>query len=309
MKKILLAATAALAISACGQKDEAPLAPGPETSAPAAEAGIVGPPRWVVRDEDSTMVLFGTIHILPEGLEWQSEELKGDIASADEVWFEVLPAELMDQQKAAVLSNQYGASPDVTLSERLDEETYAQLSDVAAELNLPIAQLENFRPWLVAVTVQVVDLVRDGYAPGSGAEMVIAAQTEDSRERALETMEQQLGFFGELPDEVEIAFLKSVLEEVERGQTEIKEFTEDWARGDISALEDLLIGSIQDVSEELYQVLLVRRNEAWAERLSQELEGSGTDFVAVGAGHLVGDDGLPMLLKKRGYTVEGPLPN
>ncbi|GGY36519.1 TraB/GumN family protein [Parvularcula lutaonensis] len=292
-------------MAACGQQAEE-AAEADSTGTMVADTMSAGAPFWVVSDEDSKMVLFPTIHVLPEDLEWKSEAYEAALAEADEVWFEILPTEMNDQAQMQQLALQYGMSPDKPLSERLSPELYAELEAAATEVGLPMQALEPMRPWFAAVNLSVMDLMGDGFTPGAGVETVVAAETPDEKERGLETVAQQLGFFGSLPEDVEIMFLEATLEQMESGQKELKEFAEDWASGDVSGLEEFVIGGIRDVSEELYQVLLVKRNQDWVEQLAEELEGSGNDFVAVGAGHLVGADGVPQLLAARGYKVEGP---
>ena len=306
--KCVIAGLLALGAAACGGAGDddvaAPADAGEITSA--SDTGEPGVAYWVVSDEDSTMVLFPTIHVLPGDLDWQSDIVNQRIAEADEVWFEVLPAELNDQTAVQALSMTYGMSPDRPLSERLDAETYGRLVTQSESLGLSPELMEPFRPWMAAVTLATMDLVRDGFDPASGVEMVIGADTPDAKERGLETVEQQLSFFGGLSEDVETAFLLSTLDDIEKDQQELKDFAEAWALGDLSSLEELVLDSIRETSEELYDVLITRRNKNWAEMLSEELEGAGNDFVAVGAGHLIGEDGLPTLLAERGYTVEGP---
>ncbi|MCQ8184771.1 TraB/GumN family protein [Parvularcula maris] len=269
-------------------------------------AGTGGAPFWTVTDEDSTVTLFPTIHFLPEDLEWRSAEMEQALAEAEEVWFEILPSQLQDQAAIQPVIMEYGMSQDQPLSERLDEETYAELERVAEQIGFPVAQMEQMRPWLAAVTIGALDLMQDGFQPGSGAEMVLAADVDDSKEKAFETPEEQFSFFANLDEDTEVAFLKSTIEQIDNGQAELQAFAQDWAAGDVSGLEDFIIDGMRDVSEELYQVLLVQRNQRWVDALVTELEGSGTDFVAVGAGHLIGEDGVPEMLAARGYTVEGP---
>jgi uncharacterized protein YbaP (TraB family) len=309
----------AFALAACGEPaEEVPAEDTDMEMAASEEAGMdmpetdrgemssEGAPFWTVTDEDSTVTLFPTIHFLPEDLEWRSAEMEAALAEADEVWFEVLPSELNDQAAMQQLLPQYGLSQERPLSERLSEETYAKLEAAATDLGLPMANLEPMRPWLAAVSLSAMDLMRDGFQPGSGAEMVLAADVDDSKERAFETAEEQFSFFAGLDEETEIAFLESTLDDIDNGQSELRAFADDWAEGDVSGLEDFIIAGIRDVSEDLYQVLLVERNQRWVDALVTELEGSGTDFVAVGAGHLIGEEGVPEMLAARGYTVEGP---
>ncbi|MEM9838381.1 MAG: TraB/GumN family protein [Pseudomonadota bacterium] len=263
-------------------------------------------PRWVVSDADSTMTLFPTIHILPDDLDWESEAMLTALNNAEEVWFELLPSEVNDQALMQQLAIKHGLSPQLPLSKRLDKETYGKFSQVATELGLAPAQLGPMRPWLAGVTLAVTDLIRDGFSPDAGVEMVLAKKVDSDRHRGLETADQQLGFFASLSPEVEKAFLIQTIDEIGKNAEELRGLATAWADGDVSRIEALILTSIRDVSTELYETLIVARNEAWAERLTLELQGSGTDFVAVGGGHLVGADGLPGLLAARGYKVEGP---
>lgn len=272
----------------------------------AAGSAWAEPPRWVVRDADSTMTLFPTIHILPDDLSWQSEPLMRALTEADEVWFELVPSEMKNQALMQELTIKFGISPDVPLSERLDTETYAKFSKAAEGLGLSPEQLEPMRPWLAGLTLAVTDLMRDGFNPEAGVEMVLSEEVPAERHRGLETAEEQLGFFASLPPEVEKAFLIQTIDEIGKNADDLRRLAEAWADGDVSGIEDMILSGIRDVSQELYDTLIITRNKAWAQRLEVEMEGSGTDFVAVGGGHLVGEQGLPALLAQRGYEVEGP---
>ncbi|MEM1381072.1 MAG: TraB/GumN family protein [Pseudomonadota bacterium] len=264
------------------------------------------PPMWVVSDDDSTLTLIPTIHILPDETEWRSAQMQQAIDAAEEVWFEVLPAQLNDEVLIRRLMRRYGVSKDVTLPERLGEETYQRLAELTAELGIPIENLASFRPWLVAVTLAVKDLTRDGFSPDAGVEAVLARDVPVDKHRGLETLDQQLGFFATFSPELEEAFLVQTMDEIGKGAEQLRQLVDAWSKGDVSAIETLIITNIRDVSEELYTTLLVERNKAWTEKIIAELDGSGTDLVAVGAGHLVGADGVPEMLRKRGYRVSGP---
>ncbi|NRA30432.1 MAG: TraB/GumN family protein [Parvularculaceae bacterium] len=267
---------------------------------------VAAPPMWTISDKDSTIVLFPTIHILPDELEWQSPEMLTALNNADEVWFELLPSEVEDQQLMQTLAIKYGMSPDKPLSQRLDPATYQEFSEVAASVGVPAAAIDSFRPWLAAVTLAVSDLVADGFNPEAGVEKVLAAMVPAEKYRALETADQQLGFFAGLSEEIELAFLEQTMRDIGRSAEQLRDLAQAWAVGDVSGVEELLLTSVREVSEELYDVLLVQRNANWAEQFEKEMSGAGSDFVAVGGGHLVGEDSVPMMMKKRGYKVSGP---
>ncbi|MEM1409628.1 MAG: TraB/GumN family protein [Pseudomonadota bacterium] len=260
----------------------------------------------MVTDDDSRVVLFPTIHILPPELEWQDQSIKDALFRADEVWFELLPSEATNERRMQQLAVKYGVDPQGSLKDKLDDKTYKEFSLAARRLGMLPEQLDTLRPWLAAITLITADLIADGFDPGAGAEMVLAQQVPVSKHRAFETADEQLALFAALSPELELALLQQTLEEIGRSGSELRQLATAWSEGDLSSLEELTIRSLKDVSEELYQSLLVRRNEAWAEQLAEEMKGSGDVFIAVGGGHLVGDDSLPKLMKSRGYAVVGP---
>lgn len=312
IRHLMIGSVSAFVLAACGSEapeaEADPVAEAPAEAAAAEatspETVMASPPMWVIEDEDSRMVLFPTIHILTPETEWYSDMVRAEVEGADEVWFEILPSEQQDQAKAQQLSVKYGVSAENPLSQRLDEETYADFEAAAAELGLAAAQLDPLRPWLAALSLTVTDLVQSGFNPQSGVEYALAATVPSEKHRALETLEEQLQFLSGFSEEVEIDFLKQAIEEVGNSGEQLSTLVDAWAAGDVETLDELLIGEIRAQSEDLYQVLLVQRNNNWIDPLVAELEGSGTDFVAVGGGHLIGEDGVPALLEARGYSVQ-----
>ena len=122
--------------------------------------------------------------------------------------------------------------------------------------------------------------------------------------RAFETPEQQLGFFAELSPDVQRQMLLEAIDEAEKGPAALDELSAAWERGEIGTLERLLNEDMRTEYPEVYAAHISRRNAAWIAMLTHELQGSGVDFVAVGAAHLVGDEGLVAQLRARGIRVE-----
>ena len=102
----------------------------------------------------------------------------------------------------------------------------------------------------------------------------------------------------------QLAAFRFALATSEDWSTDLNQMAEAWAKGDTAALEVHVNGAIKAQSEAAYDVLLTQRNRAWTKTLLGELGGSGVDFVAVGAGHLVGPDSVVAMLTKAGFTVE-----
>ena len=181
----------------------------------------------------------------------------------------------------------------------------ARLAAAAAGLGLPVAQLEPMRPWLAALTLSLVPIVKAGYDPKLGVDTLLAtaARAQGKPVKGLETMEQQLRFFADLPPEVELAMLREAVDDVERGPKTLDALSAAWAAGDGTAFERLFVDELRD-SPELYEVLIDERNEAWAEAIADRMRGSGVSFIAVGAGHLTGPDSVQAKLAERGIKAE-----
>ena len=134
--------------------------------------------------------------------------------------------------------------------------------------------------------------------------MVARAEAAGKPIHAFETIDKQVGILANLPDEVQMAFLRETLKDYEKAATQLDEMVSAWASGDIGAIDRIMVAELKDASPALYQALLVDRNTDWADQIQILLQGSGTAFIAVGAGHLTGDDSVQAILKQRGVTVE-----
>ena len=120
------------------------------------------PPVWVVRDADSTIVLFGSVHLLPPGLDWRPDALDAALKEADDLWFE-LPIDGAASMEAAHLAMEHGMLPKgETLSARLSGDGRARLERAAERLKLPVEMLDRMRPWLAEVTIGVSQLAANG---------------------------------------------------------------------------------------------------------------------------------------------------
>jgi uncharacterized protein YbaP (TraB family) len=111
-----------------------------------------------------------------------------------------------------------------------------------------------------------------------------------------------------LSEQAQHEMLLDAIEDAEAGPAMLADLTNAWSRGELGALEQLIVRDVRDEYPELFDVLFRQRNLAWAEMLSAEMDGAGVDFVAVGAGHLVGEEGLVELMRARGYDVERVTP-
>lgn len=262
------------------------------------------PALWVIRDADSTIYLFGTVHLLRPETAWHSPVVNQAFDSADQIWFEI---ENPDDRAAAIpLVQRYGIDLETPLSSRLNAEEQGQLDAMAEAMGMSGAMLEPMRPWLAALTLSVAPLTKAGYDPQSGVELVLRARALEAGKPidGLETIEEQLQILAGMSEDAQMAFLRSVLSDYENATVELDRLVEAWAAGDVETLEDIGVTQMRAEGEEFYQALLVKRNANWAGQIDTMMDGEGVIFIAVGAAHLAGDDSVQALLEQRGYTVE-----
>jgi uncharacterized protein len=265
-----------------------------------------GPALYVIHDPDSTMYLYGTIHLRKTGEPWGSAAVDAAIASADEVWTELEISPEADARTQALVP-QYGLAPaGHPLSSWLNEADRARLNEVTARLGLPAQALEPMQPWLAAVTLTVVPMLRAGYDPNAGVDHAVAAfaAAHAKHARWFETAAEQFGFFSNLSADMQRQILLDAIDESEQGAEVLDQTSAAWEQGDTAAVDRLVNDELRQRYPEVYEVLIKRRNDAWVQTLLHELQGSGVDFVAVGAGHIVGSDGLVAQLRAHGLHVE-----
>ena len=261
------------------------------------------PAMWVVKDDDSTVYLLGTFHLVKPGTQWWSDKIDSALKSSDELWLEAVEGEQSGSLQLLVLTN--GLDPKHPLSSKLSAEDFAALDEAAKTAGLRASGLDPMRPWLAALTLTVVPLLKQGYDPKQGVDKTLEASAAMSGKpvRTFETPEQQIRFFASLSPESELAFLTQTLKEIEAGPQYVEQMTAAWMQGDMEQLDSMMVKQMQQAAPELYETLILKRNLDWSNRIASIMQGSGVSFVAVGAGHLTGEKSVQALLQERGFAV------
>lgn len=265
------------------------------------------PPVWIVKDKDSELVLFGSVHVLPPGLDWEPPALKQAIARADDIWFE-LPVDPSTEAETARLASRLGVlPPDRSLFKLLPAEDSARLGRIAQAYDLAPALLDRLQPWLAEVALAGAAYRKAGAATGSGVEQMLSAEAPASAQRrAFETPGEQLAMFADTPLPDQIASLRQTLEEMEEKPDEYAVLVRAWTASDIAALEREALDPLRKASPALFRRMVTDRNTRWMDALQARLKGHGRTVVVVGVGHLIGPGGLPARFRALGYSVEGP---
>ncbi len=272
--------------------------------APAAGAQDADPALWVVKDADTTIYLFGTIHVLKPGMTWFDEAVKAAFDRSDEVKLELV---MPDPAAMQGLVQSTGVAPAGTppLTERLPVAKRAAFTRAVVDAGLPADALDRYKPWLAATQLSIAPLSKLGYDAANGPEQVITAAAKAAGKplTGLETAEQQLGYFSGLSDTAQLSFLTSTIDELPKAADTMARMVDDWAAGKPDRLAKDMNDSLKD-SPEVAKVLLVDRNRRWADWIRQRLVKPGTVFVAVGAGHLAGPDSVQAQLAKAGVKAK-----
>lgn len=272
-----------------------------------AGAADAKPPMWVVRDKDSTIILFGSVHVLPAGLDWTPAALAEALPKADDLWFEI-PITPETQTQATALTQKLGPfPPSDSLSNHLTPAQGQKLRRVAGKLSLSTLALDRMRPWLAEVTLSLAMDARVGANASDGVEERIQGLAPPTAQRrAFETVSQQIGFLAGTPMDTQIASLDETLSEIEDRPETYDKVIADWLAGDTAALKTDALDPLQKAAPLLYRRLIVERNTRWTQTIRQRLRGHGLTVIVVGVGHLVGPDSVPAMLRAKGVPVEGP---
>ena len=287
-----LTALGALSLAACStlQSASAPEAPRPA--------------MWKLSDADTTIYLFGTIHLLPEGLQWRTPALDQAIAASDSLVLETTIGS--NPTAAAQTMMKLALTPGLPpLIERVPEDKRAALQKMIDTTGVPPKLLDGMETWAAALTLLAVSFREMGFNPDLGVEKGLEASYKASAKpvTGLETVEQQFGFFDTLSEEAQRTFLAGMADAPEDARAQFQAMLEAWSSGDTDAIA-ATFDSETALLPELRETLMKRRNAAWADWLARRLDEPGTVMVAVGAGHLVGRDSVQAMLKARGLRTK-----
>lgn len=254
------------------------------------------PALWVVRDADTTVYLFGSLHVLPPGLAWFDAEVKAAFDRSDTLVLEIVrPGAEEMRALAAELGTRHGPPLSATL-------TPAERERMAA-LGVPASAIDGHEPWLAATELVAIETGRLGLTPADGVEAVLstAAAASGKPVEALETAREQLALLDALPDQEQRLLLAHALSGDARAR--LGPMVEQWKSGDAEALGRTMSAELAG-SPMLARTLLFDRNRHWAQWIARRLERPGTVFVAVGALHLAGRGSVQAELARRGYAVK-----
>lgn len=261
------------------------------------------PAMWLAHKGDTRIWLFGSVHLLPPGIEWRSEILESALQNADAVYFEAI-VDLEDPgADAREAMGKYLVPSGSRLLDLLTPEERELVAWAAKEVGAPLSGLNIFRPWVAAEVLTTFLAARQGFDFAAGVDVTLQGEVSRNKLRAFETLADQFAFFDEIPDDQQIAYLLSTAKGIQTTPDALKAIVANWAAGKPEEIaenvaDDLGTGGSMD------DILLHRRNARWLEELKTLLGEPGDTLVVVGTAHLAGDGSLLDLLEAEGLTIE-----
>lgn len=266
---------------------------------------LARPAMWQAKVGNSTVYLFGTVHLLPNDANWRFPALDQALKQSQSLYIELTDD---DQASVAPLVLQYGIDSAHPLSSQLSDSDNAALAKAAQLAGLPggVTTLQPMKPWLAALTLSVAPLLKAGLDPAEGVDKQLKTQMSNAGKPVigLETAEQQIQFLADLPTPMQLSFLRDTLRDVDKTKEELLSLVDAWKQGDVAAIAKLENDELKTKEPALYQQLIVQRNTTWAGKIRDMLKQPGTVFIAVGAAHLAGPDSVQAQLAKMGITVQ-----
>lgn len=271
-------------------------------AAPMAMAAGLG---WQVAGEaGQRLYLVGTVHAADPGFYPLPAPIETAFDDSGVLVMEIDPADL-DPARMQLLVTRHGVLLNrESLRSMLPEDTWAKVVEHGRRTGLAAHVLDRMRPWLAATTLVAAGMGQAGLDRGLGMEQHFAARAavHSVPVVALESPSEQIGTLAGLSPAAQVAFLDSSLVDEDEFVSSIRRILDGWHAGDADDLAEIL-GATYDGHEELYEALIRARNLTWLPRIRAMLASGETHFVAVGALHMVGPDGLVVLLENEGYEV------
>lgn len=259
---------------------------------------------WKVEGKGTTLFIGGTIHLLSPDDYPLPAEYDSAFSRSDKLIFEADIAQMENPEVAQRLVLKAMYSDDRTLKSVLNQENYKALEEEADKLNIPLFQMEKFKPSMVVMTIMMMKMKQLGLTAEGVDKHFYNKANEDNKELGfLETLEEQIDLIVNMGEGNENDFVKYSLKDFENMEEELDDLTTTWRDGS----SRIMIKQVKTMKKEfpdIYQSLLIDRNNAWMPVIEKYLNDDTIEFILVGVMHLIGKDGVLKLLEKKGYKVE-----
>ncbi len=266
------------------------------------------PLLWKVSDQDNSVYLLGSFHLLRPDDYPLSADVEAAFDDAESLMFEIPPGD-MDSPAVTRMMMQAALRRDgTTLESDVDAATWSQLQAWTTKNGVPLASLASFKPWFASLTISITEMMAQGLDPklGLDAHFMQKAQAAGKPTAGLEQVADQVNLLSGMDEVEQRQLLKEALKEAAKGSAQTEKLHRAWRNGDVRLLSGEMATELKREFPRLYQRINVDRNDAWVPQIRKRLDAPGSDdtLVIVGALHLLGEDGVVEKLRAQGYRVE-----
>ena len=260
---------------------------------------------WKATGKGGTIYLMGSIHMMSDSFYPLNPALESAFKDSDLLVEEVDLAEMLDPSAQLSILSKGMLPPNQSLDRVLSPATLALVQKAAGDLGGAGGPLMRFKPWMLAIVLQGMELMKAGFDPELGLDKHFYDQAKAGGKavQGLETTEFQISRFDTMTMEQQDRMLAETLKELATEAAAVNTLGEAWKSGDLSAVETIALADLKS-DPLMYQRLLVERNNNWMPKIEALFARRGHALVIVGAAHLVGPDGLLAKLRAKGYTIE-----
>ena len=265
------------------------------------------PAIYKISDADTNIYVMGTFHLLPGGLDWQTDLMRDIMAKTKVTITEADTSSPSAQAEIQALVPELGLNPyGTTLSSIMGPERSAAFNEAAAKLGVPNGAFEAMRPWLASLSLAQIAYQRAGLSVAAGVEanLLAIANQEGDRIDHLESTSYQIRALAGMDEEELLAGFDSSDFDVDELKNQLTSGVAAWAAGEVALMDQIMIADMRTDAPATYETILATRNRNWVVKIADFLNGEDDIFIAVGSGHLYGSDNVISLLVARGIKVE-----
>jgi uncharacterized protein len=261
-------------------------------------------PIWKISDDDSTVFLAGSVHLLREKDMPLPPAFDRVYSEAEELVFEIDMAD-MTKPSMALEIRKLGTLPNgEKLADKLSTETMTRLRKYLKDHKMPEAMFDTFTPGMAYLLLGSLEAARAGAKAELGLETIFyeKSKMDGKSSRGLETVAYQMSRFNEFNVATLEDLLNESLDEVDKESDQLDSIINAWREGKTEVLADLIVDQTAP-NPELQEILLTERNRNWVPEIEKGLSTDRDVMFIVGAAHLVGEDSVVALLQAKGYKV------
>jgi uncharacterized protein YbaP (TraB family) len=250
------------------------------------------PAMWKIESGGTTVYFLGSMHVLPDGLEWMTPVIERAMSQSDVFYFEIVMSSRSARSAQSVLAKEAYLPAGKTLSGMLSRRGREDLRRVAMDLGLDLAQLDRLRPWTAGIAIGAAASRTQSYSHGADMRVAQYSQERQKSRRYFETAPDQMVALAKLDN---VAEFETSLREMRRTPEMLNRMAMAWVTGDLEKLDAVALSGLND-SPDTRKVILDERNQAWAKQFPSIMLQKRTFFVTVGVAHLFGPGSLVELL-------------